>query len=125
MVAEPAATVRWLIVASPTYLAAVGTPRKPSDLAAHECLSYWRKTSDDTRQLADVRGRRQSVSVGARFHANDVEAVTAAALAGLGLALLAGHLCEAAVADGRLVQGAGALGADHPLRHAGHAARDT
>jgi DNA-binding transcriptional LysR family regulator len=42
--------------------------------------------------------------VGARFHANDVEAVTAAALAGLGLALLPDYLCEPALADGRLVQ---------------------
>jgi DNA-binding transcriptional LysR family regulator len=42
--------------------------------------------------------------VGARFHANDVEAVTAAALAGLGLALLPDYLCEPALADRRLVQ---------------------
>lgn len=53
--------------------------------------------------LADQRGRRQAVQVGARFHANDVEAVTAAAHAGLGLALLPGYLCEPAVAEGRLV----------------------
>jgi DNA-binding transcriptional LysR family regulator len=43
------------------------------------------------------------VQVGARFHANDVEAVTAAAQAGLGLALLPGYLCEPALTEGRLV----------------------
>lgn len=102
LVVEPAATVRWLLVAAPGYLAQAGTPRKPADLATHECLSYWRETSDDTWVLADQRGRRQAVQVGARFHANDVEAVTAAAHAGLGLALLPGYLCEPALADGRL-----------------------
>ncbi|MFM7848943.1 MAG: substrate binding domain-containing protein [Rubrivivax sp.] len=104
LVAEQAATVRWRIVAAPGYLAQAGTPRKPSDLAAHECLSYWRETSDDTWVLADARNQRHTVQVRARFHANDVEAVTAAALAGLGLALLPDYLCEPALADGRLVQ---------------------
>jgi DNA-binding transcriptional LysR family regulator len=104
LVVEPAATVRWRVVAAPGYLAQAGTPRKPSDLAAHECLSYWRETSDDTWVLADARGQRHTNQVGARFHANDVEAVTAAALAGLGLALLPDYLCEPALADGRLVQ---------------------
>jgi DNA-binding transcriptional LysR family regulator len=104
LVVEPAATVRWWVVAAPGYLAQAGTPRKPSDLAAHECLSYWRETSDDTWVLADARSQRHTVQVGARFHANDVEAVTAAALAGLGLALLPDYLCEPALADGRLVQ---------------------
>ena len=104
LVAETAASVRWLLVGAPPYLAAVGAPRTPADLAAHECLSYWRENSDDTWVLVDPRGRRQAVSVGGRFHANDVEAVTAAAHAGLGLALLPGYLCEASIADGRLVQ---------------------
>ena len=104
LVVESAATVRWRVVAAPGYLAQAGTPRKPSDLAAHECLSYWRETSDDTWVLADARSQRHTVQVGARFHANDVEAVTAAALAGLGLALLPDYLCEPALADGRLVQ---------------------
>jgi DNA-binding transcriptional LysR family regulator len=104
LVVEPAATVRWRVVAAPGYLAQAGTPRKPSDLAAHECLSYWRETSDDTWVLADARNQRHTVQVRARFHANDVEAVTAAALAGLGLALLPDYLCEPALADGRLVQ---------------------
>lgn len=104
LVAEPAATVRWWIVAAPGYLAHAGMPRKPADLHAHECLSYWRETSDDTWVLEDARGRRQAVQVGARFHANDVEAVTAAAHAGLGLALLPDYLCEPALTDGRLVK---------------------
>ena len=104
LVAEPAATVRWFVVAAPPYLATAGTPRTPADLAAHECLSYWRESSDDKWLLLDARGRRQAVSVGGRFHANDVEAVTAAAHAGLGLALLPGYLCDASLAEGRLVQ---------------------
>jgi DNA-binding transcriptional LysR family regulator len=103
LVVERAATVRWLLVAAPAYLAQAGTPRRPADLTGHECLSYWRETSDNTWLLEDPRGRREAVQVGARFHADDVEAVTAAAQAGLGLALLPAYLCEPALAEGRLV----------------------
>jgi DNA-binding transcriptional LysR family regulator len=104
LVAEPAASVRWWIVAAPAYLGAHGAPRTPANLASHEVMSYWRETSDDAWTLADARGRRQTVRVRARFHANDVESVTAATHAGLGIALLPGYLCEAAVAEARLVQ---------------------
>ena len=39
-----------------------------------------------------------------RYHANLLETVANAALAGLGSALLPGYLCSAALADGRLVR---------------------
>ena len=42
--------------------------------------------------------------MGWRYHANNPEAVAKAALAGLGIGLVPGYLCSAALADGRLVR---------------------
>lgn len=102
-VAVPVATVDWLLAASPAYLATAGTPREPLDLTAHPCMCYWREHSDDAWVLG-ARGQRQQVHVKGRYHADHPEAVADAALASLGIAMLPGYLCEAALADGRLVR---------------------
>jgi DNA-binding transcriptional LysR family regulator len=98
----PVAAVQWVIAAAPGYLAQAGTPREPSDLASHPCMAYWRESSDDAWTLSDGT-RREQVRVRGRYHANNPEAVADAALAGLGVALLPRYLCDAALADGRLV----------------------
>ncbi|MBV8870401.1 MAG: hypothetical protein JOY65_13460, partial [Acetobacteraceae bacterium] len=40
LVARLFARTRWVICASPGYLAAHGTPRTPAELAGHECLNF-------------------------------------------------------------------------------------
>lgn len=103
LVAEPVATVDWVLSATPAYLLSAGAPRSPQDLAAHSCMCYWRESSDDAWTLR-AGDRRQQVRVRGRYHANNPEAVADAALAGLGIALLPVYLCDAALADGRLVR---------------------
>lgn len=39
-VARRIAAVRWIVCASPTYLARAGTPRHPAELANHQCLNF-------------------------------------------------------------------------------------
>jgi DNA-binding transcriptional LysR family regulator len=39
-VARRIASVRWIVCASPAYLARAGTPAHPTDLAHHHCLNY-------------------------------------------------------------------------------------
>ena len=73
-----------LLCASPAYLARAGTPAKAADLADHECLtltgvSHW---------PFDVGGRRREVKINGRFSSSSIEAVHAACLHGMGLALL-------------------------------------
>ena len=102
LVHEPVAEVQWVIAAAPGYLAQAGTPRVPTDLAAHPCMCYWRESSDDAWTLIAGK-RREQVRVRGRYHANNPEAVADAALAGLGVALLPRYLCDDALADGRLV----------------------
>lgn len=103
LVVQPLATVDWMLSAAPAYLLGAGAPRLPQELAAHSCMCYWRESSDDAWVLR-AGTRRQQVRVRGRYHANDPEAVADAALAGLGIALLPLYLCEAALADGRLVR---------------------
>jgi DNA-binding transcriptional LysR family regulator len=104
LTATPLAEVTWVIAAAPSYLAtAGGLPQSVGELARHPCLSYWRESSDDTWTLFEA-GAAHSVRVRGRYHVNNPEAVVDAALAGLGIALLPGYLCEDALADGRLLR---------------------
>jgi DNA-binding transcriptional LysR family regulator len=98
----PIARIEWVVVAAPSYLAAAGAPSVPSELAVHHCLNYWRESSDDVWAFVQDR-RTDEVRVRSRYHANNPEAVADAALAGLGIALLPSYLCEAEIAQGKLV----------------------
>ena len=65
MVARRVANDTAILVASPTYLQARGTPAKPDDLRAHDCLLFraaratttWRLTGPDSSEAITVRGR--------------------------------------------------------------------
>ncbi len=101
--AEPVARVGWVMTAAPSYLASMGEPNLPSELTAHNCLSYWRETSDD--QWILQRGvQRAAIRVHGRYHVDNAQALVDAALAGLGIALLPDYLCIDALGDGRLVR---------------------
>lgn len=101
--AAPVAVIDWALVATPAYLATAGTPDEPGELARHACLCYWREASDDQWLLA-AAGQVVPVRVHSRYHVDNPEAVTDAAIAGLGVAMLPDFLCQDALADGRLVR---------------------
>ncbi len=72
-----------IVVASPAYLAKHGTPLSPSDLEKHNCLirsdvRTWSKRGPD--------GHVHDVKVNGSFATNLAEAVTEAALSGVGIA---------------------------------------
>lgn len=108
LTAELLVPIGWVLAASPVYLASAGLPLQPQDLGRHSCLAYWREKSDDAWILAPsgpVAGEpRSHVQIRSRYHANNPEAVTEAALAGLGIALLPDYLCEEEIADSRLMR---------------------
>lgn len=89
-----------VLVASPDYLRAQGTPKVPADLAAHRCLSYanfgksvWKLQQGEVQ--AEVR-------VGSYFSANEATALLRAALAGGGIALQPSFLANAHLREGSL-----------------------
>lgn len=102
LVTTPLVAIAWVLAAAPTYLAAMGQPQVPADLAGHACLCYWRESSDDLWSL-QANAQSLQVRVRSRYHVDNPEAVVDAAVAGLGVAMLPDYLCSQALADGRLV----------------------
>jgi DNA-binding transcriptional LysR family regulator len=92
-----------VLVAGAGYLAGAPALATAADLAAHRCLIYaygrWR---EEWRLLE--RGRPVSVRVRGPLRANNGEALAAAAIDGLGVALLPDFIAAPALADGRLVR---------------------
>ena len=77
-------TCQILTLASPDYLALHGTPKHPRELQHHECLAY----SMDMKPASwiyKVDGNNFSVPIRGRVMANNGEALTKAAAAGIGI----------------------------------------
>lgn len=91
-----------LLVAAPAYLASVGTPSSPEDLAAHDGLVNGPMARPFAWRLDDRRGNRLSVPARARFHADDPVTLVRAALDGLGVAALPRSVCLPHLSDGAL-----------------------
>lgn len=103
LVARKLATGALVLVASPAYLAARGTPRNLADLGSHDCIRAvhasgpvpWRLTGPEGPALVPVSGR---------FSANTGQAQRKAAIAGLGISLLPRNLVEASLGNGELAE---------------------
>jgi DNA-binding transcriptional LysR family regulator len=110
LVARRIAPIRGKIVASPAYIDAHGAPRSPDELVHHESLIQrpgdWRFLHGD--KVIRVRPL-------GRFVADNGQALVAAALAGLGIAVLPDFLTDPHVATGALVP----ILTEYPLPDAG------
>jgi DNA-binding transcriptional LysR family regulator len=89
------------VYASPSYLKARGTPRKPRDLEAHDCLVMTGQ-SQPTRWPFSVAGKPVTVAVRPRAQANSFVVIRELASAGLGIARLPEKIAEPAVIAGSL-----------------------
>ena len=98
---------RSILVASPDYLAARGTPRVPADLATHDCIL-------DTNRRAPRRWQfgpdGPAVAVHGRFQVNSARAAVELAAKGKGLAYAPRFAVYEALDAGRIV----AVLPDHP-----------
>ena len=104
LVARPLRPYQMMICAAPAYLARVGVPRTPPDLATHQCLDFlhWHKRRG-IWQLEDAQ-EAQSELPASRFRSNNGQALRMAALQGLGIVMQSEILLAEDVAAGRLVQ---------------------
>jgi DNA-binding transcriptional LysR family regulator len=110
LIARRVAPLRGKFVASPEYIRAHGAPRTPDDLMDHEALM---QGTESWRVVVD--GRITTVGVRGRYKADNGEALTIAALAGLGIAALPDFLIDKHVEAGTLVP----VLVDYPLPEAG------
>ncbi len=102
LVARKLGQTRLMVVASPAYLARVGTPHTPADLANHNCLAFSYARAVNGWPFTK-RGRRTEVMPQGNTQISDGEALRAVAVAGLGLARLAEFQVRADLDAGRLV----------------------
>jgi DNA-binding transcriptional LysR family regulator len=90
-----------IVVAAPDYLRRRGSPLRVDDLADHDCIVRRVTSGDDEWRLTGPEGL-VSVAVRGLVSTNNNEAVRAAALSGLGVALLPEYLVADDLRAGRL-----------------------
>lgn len=85
LVARRLAPARLAIVGSPAYFKRHGTPLRPEDLKAHNCLGYAHWSLRDEWPLTGRDGRTTRVKVRGSLSSNNGDALRQCALDGLGL----------------------------------------
>lgn len=104
LIARKLVPVRLSICASPDYLAQRGVPASIKDLAAHDCLGFTLGNLTGVSTWGFGSDGQHRVSVRGSLHANNGEALVAAACMGQGLVYGPRFIAAAAIASGRLVE---------------------
>jgi len=94
---------RRVLCAAPQFAALHGPIDTPSDLQRCPAVLFSRQLGDRW-VLIDEAGQREDIMCTGRFRANDSEALLAAALAGIGMALLPSWIAGHALQTGQLVR---------------------
>lgn len=102
LIARRIASIDRVYCASPAYLAERGTPQKPEDLHAHDCLPYGHSRQAQWR--FQVQGKPLILNISGRMRANNGELLRDTAVAGLGITYLPTFIVGAALRDGSLVR---------------------
>ncbi|MGE5159326.1 MAG: LysR family transcriptional regulator [Gemmatimonas sp.] len=93
---------RFVVVASPTYLARVGRPERPEDLRDHACVRMRRSNGALALWTLNDGGRAIEIAVSGPFIVNDFPTALSAALEGVGLAQLPEPVAADPLAAGKL-----------------------
>lgn len=97
-------TAQMVCCASPAYLARHGTPRTPTDLADHACLTYEYSSDGNLWRFTDAAGEPHDVKVTGFAHSNNGAMLAALAVAGVGVTVEPDFILAADVRAGRLVR---------------------
>ncbi len=101
LIARQIAPASVVAVASPAYLRRRGTPKKPSDLRAHDCLVDTNFRDQQRWRFVD-KGKTETVAVDGPIRVNHPDAILELALAGLGIALVPEFVARNALRDKNL-----------------------
>ncbi|AKJ69581.1 LysR family transcriptional regulator [Pandoraea thiooxydans] len=104
LVARPLGSQTMIVCAAPAYLAARGKPAGLDDLAAHDGIVYARHGKVFPWSLRDTTGHARELRIAHRLRYDDLEAIAAAAVDGIGLARLPIWLVYDHLQAGRLVR---------------------
>jgi DNA-binding transcriptional LysR family regulator len=103
-----------LICAAPAYLARHGTPRRPDDLARHNCIVS-RERAHLNRWPFRIDGQVSEIEVAGRIAVNEGEMQMQLALQGIGIVRLTRLTMARAIRDGALVRLLDDYSADEPV----------
>jgi DNA-binding transcriptional LysR family regulator len=101
LIAVPVGTTRSVVCANPMYLATRGTPRKPEDLAGHDCISYPAIMSPNVWTFA-VGKTTVAVPMRPRLVVSNAEAACDAACAGVGITIALSYFFHSGLKCGSL-----------------------
>lgn len=105
LVQRRVATIRWYLVAAPTYLDHRGTPLAPTDLDGHDGLMLGTGGGGGCWRLRPIDGGDAvEIAFRPRYCSNDMTGLRSAAVGGLGILALPGYICRGEIDDGRLVR---------------------
>ncbi|VAW50436.1 Transcriptional regulator, LysR family [hydrothermal vent metagenome] len=102
LIARKIGTSPRLVVASPEYLVKHGRPKKPGDLAKHNCLLYTLQKAPDLWYFNSAQEGDESVRVTGRLKASSPDAICDATVEGLGISILCEWNARKYIEDGRL-----------------------
>ncbi len=102
LIARNIAPFRFVICASPDYFARHGIPRRPEDLAQHNCLIYAQSPWKDEWPLKGPEGE-QRVKVSGNLRSNSLISLSSAALGSQGLLYAASFMVAEHLKSGRLI----------------------
>ncbi len=100
-IAKRVGEVRKVVCASPEYFAARGTPAKPADLAAHDCITFDALMSANA-WIFSVGKQEEAVTVRSRLVINTAESAVDAAIVGVGIARVLSYQVSGALKEGKL-----------------------
>ncbi|MEP9352710.1 LysR family transcriptional regulator [Xanthobacter sp. KR7-65] len=103
MIMRKVVQVERILCAAPAYLDRAGTPRRPQDLLAHQCLLLRFASLRELRWMLTDEGRDLAVPVTGHLEADDGDVLTVWALEGRGIVVKPRFEVAEALADGRLV----------------------
>jgi DNA-binding transcriptional LysR family regulator len=97
--------LRMAAVASPSYLAKLGAPQTPQDLASHRCINLRFQTQGDIYAWEfEKEGRAVNVRVEGPLILNNASLILNAAINGFGIAYLLEDYAQAHIQSGKLVR---------------------
>lgn len=95
--------VRTHIVAAPSYLERMGTPRHPAELGEHECLRYSLLTTPELWRFTNAKGEEAAVRPHGRLRANNSDVMLYSLRSGHGIAVVPDFIIDADLASGAVV----------------------
>ena len=101
LIATRVGLIRRVVCGSPAYFAARGTPKRPAELGAHDCITFDGRASPEAWTFR-MRKEDASVEIQSRLIVNTAEAAIDAAIAGLGITRVLTYQVATAIRAGAL-----------------------